>query len=1047
MKSLLKIIFLVCSILVGALYPQQINISRIQQMPNIPSPFEMRDWKKTAKGYDSLVFNFNLTGQYLPLIWKNNNTINYPVHSSFGLNTVVGTTDPASAEAINCLPVLIGASLVGIDKSNRDGNNFVLMAEEWFNKNNGENVYLNHPDASTGDDWWYETMPNVFFYELYNLYPGMGDFNNQFVEVADRWLEAVKAMGGNDTPWDLPNMNHRAFDLINMKPNDDGVKEPEAAGAIAWILYNAYKKTGNEKYRIGAEQSMEFLNNQSSNPSYELQLPYGVYTAARMNAELGNNYNIEKMINWCFDVGPLRSWGAIIGNWGGYDVSGLIGENSGNDYAFSMNVFEQIGALVPLVRYDDRFARAIGKWVLNAANAARLFYPNYLPDNHQDSEEWAHQYDPNSYIAHEAMRKETGSVSPYATGDAISGGWGKTNLTLYSSSHVGILGGIIDTTNIDKILRLDLLKTDYFHSQSYPSYLYYNPYDQDKTIIVDVGNDSKDLYDAVTNTFLVNGVSGQTDINIPANSAILLVLVPSGGNITYELNTTLVNGIPIDYNSGKMIDNYPPRIKSLAAKKNLLQFNDSTKIYCTASDRNDNLLNYNWSSEKGLIKGNGTVINWTAPDTAGIYFIKCIVNDGKGLETVDSIKIEVVKSINSLPQIKELIANPRKLYLSESSDIKCNASDPDGDELSYSWSGFAGSFTGSGNEVKWIAPGSEGDYKLYCKVDDGKGGIAEDSITVEVRDSLNNQQGNLIAYYPFNGNADDESGSQNNGTVFQALLVPDRNGSPNSAYLFDGINDYIEVTNSPSLNFQKSITVDFWINIKAFYDREEYPISHGNWENRWKVSITNKKIRWTIKTVSGIKDLDSETELSTGAIYNVAVTYNGSEMEIYLNGKLDAFTEFSGLILQTNIDLMIGQVLPDNTNYNFNGVLDDIRIYDYSLSRDEIENLFGNPASIINDEKSAIPSNNFLFQNYPNPFNLSTTINYQTNKTGTVVLRIYNILGKLIRTLVNRVENPGYYSIKWDGKNDNNQIVTSGIYFYKLRAGPFTESKKLILLK
>jgi hypothetical protein len=59
----------------------------------------------------------------------------------------------------------------------------------------------------------------------------------------------------------------------------------------------------------------------------------------------------------------------------------LIGEiNGGDDYAFAMNTFEQIGALVPLVRYDSRFARAIGKWVLNAANASRLFYPNFLPD-------------------------------------------------------------------------------------------------------------------------------------------------------------------------------------------------------------------------------------------------------------------------------------------------------------------------------------------------------------------------------------------------------------------------------------------------------------------------------------------------------------------------------------------------------------------------------------------------------------------------------------------------------------------------------------------
>ena len=166
MKSILKNILFIFYILIEAAYSQQINIGRVEQMPNIPSPYKMRDWKKTAMGYDSLVFNFNLTGQYLPLIWINNNTINYPAHNSFGLHTVVGTTAPFSAEGVNCLPALIGASLIGIDKSNQDGNNFVLMAEEWFNKNNGENIYLNHPDASTGDDWWYETMPNVFFYQL-----------------------------------------------------------------------------------------------------------------------------------------------------------------------------------------------------------------------------------------------------------------------------------------------------------------------------------------------------------------------------------------------------------------------------------------------------------------------------------------------------------------------------------------------------------------------------------------------------------------------------------------------------------------------------------------------------------------------------------------------------------------------------------------------------------------------------------------------------------------------------------------------------------------
>src|SRR4030066_1514071 len=95
---------------------QQININRIEQMPNLPTPYEMRDWKQVALGYDNFVFDFDLTDSlgYLPLIWLNTNTINYPEHNSFGLHTVVGTTVPASSECINLIPATVGASLVGI---------------------------------------------------------------------------------------------------------------------------------------------------------------------------------------------------------------------------------------------------------------------------------------------------------------------------------------------------------------------------------------------------------------------------------------------------------------------------------------------------------------------------------------------------------------------------------------------------------------------------------------------------------------------------------------------------------------------------------------------------------------------------------------------------------------------------------------------------------------------------------------------------------------------------------------------------------------------
>lgn len=115
--------------------------------------------------------------------------------------------------------------------------------------------------------------------------------------------------------------------------------------------------------------ALEFLCAFGENPSYELQLPYGTLIAARMNAEQDCSYNIDRLINWCFDWGRTRGWGAIVGTWGGYDVSGLIGEanDNGDDYAFVMNGFQQAAALAPVAKYDKRYARAIGKWLLNIA--------------------------------------------------------------------------------------------------------------------------------------------------------------------------------------------------------------------------------------------------------------------------------------------------------------------------------------------------------------------------------------------------------------------------------------------------------------------------------------------------------------------------------------------------------------------------------------------------------------------------------------------------------------------------------------------------------
>ena len=164
----IQIIFTIIVVCVNTtnIFSQQISINRVEIMPNIPSPFQMRDWKKIAIGYDSLVFDLNATGQYLPLSWLYSNTINYPNHQSFGIDSYVGWYSSGWGEGINCLAAVVGASLSGIDKSNQNGQNWVLYCEEFFNNRPQENVYLNQPVISSGNDWWYDTMPNIFFYQL-----------------------------------------------------------------------------------------------------------------------------------------------------------------------------------------------------------------------------------------------------------------------------------------------------------------------------------------------------------------------------------------------------------------------------------------------------------------------------------------------------------------------------------------------------------------------------------------------------------------------------------------------------------------------------------------------------------------------------------------------------------------------------------------------------------------------------------------------------------------------------------------------------------------
>jgi hypothetical protein len=104
-------------------------------------------------------------------------------------------------------------------------------------------------------------------------------------------------------------------------------------------------------------------------------------------------------------------------------------------------------------------------------------------------------------------------------------------------------------------------------------------------------------------------------------------------------------------------------------------------------------------------------------------------------------------------------------------------------------------------------------------------------------------------------------------------------------------------------------------------------------------------------------------------------------------------------------------------------------------------------ASGVEKQREKIPQLFNISQNYPNPFNRTTTINYQLPVNSHITLKIYDQLGREIKTLVNGIQTAGKYSIQWNGKNSSGQDVGSGIYFYRLRTSKgFADTGKMILL-
>jgi hypothetical protein len=109
--------------------------------------------------------------------------------------------------------------------------------------------------------------------------------------------------------------------------------------------------------------------------------------------------------------------------------------------------------------------------------------------------------------------------------------------------------------------------------------------------------------------------------------------------------------------------------------------------------------------------------------------------------------------------------------------------------------------------------------------------------------------------------------------------------------------------------------------------------------------------------------------------------------------------------------------------------------------------LYNTPVEEEIEEEQVSPKSFFLSRNFPNPFNPETQIDYDLPRGCNVNLTIYNLLGQKVTTLVDEFQSKGFKTVHWDGKNNHGQECASGIYFYRLEAGDFSQSNKMILLR
>ncbi len=305
----------------------------------------------------------------------------------------------------------------------------------------------------------------------------------------------------------------------------------------------------------------------------------------------------------------------------------------------------------------------------------------------------------------------------------------------------------------------------------------------------------------------------------------------------------------------------------------------------------------------------------------------------------------------------------------------------------------------------------------------------------------------LVAYYPFNGNANDASSNSNNGTVNGATSTTDRFGISNKAYSFNGTSDFIEVPNSASLSILNSISMAAWFKTNdpdinhSDNDGAMIVAKHkAHYSRSFSIAFYDQSYFGDSISFQLFKTDDTENLNNISSTYwdnnwhFIATTYDYTSgiSQVYIDNLLKKTMNFGQVdLMQTLIPLTIGCYFGDVSGYRgfYNGELDDIRIFNCALDKTEIDSLYheGGWAGV----KDIFLNNEINI--YPNPANDNIIIENSTfakNQT----ISVYNIQGNML-----------LQQAIWQTKTEIDiSTLAKGIYFVNLKTKEEGITKKFI---